>query len=190
MPSDHPGNVAANTNVLANVTDDEAQTRQTLSEESLKNGRQYVFRETFTRSTADPSLDILIHHPAGADNTLRVVERVIDPTKALTGTLTPNVDITTDGTEFDVINKNITDPADTVPVPNAQYGGTYDKDASPNTDALTVDVFDTGQGATRVARSDSTAAFRLEPGTNIYYDLESQADGNDILIQFIVSQRP
>jgi len=163
---------------------------QTIGEFDLKNGRTWIFRESFSRSTATPSLEFLLEHPSSADKPLRIIERQIDPTKELTGTLSFNVDIDTAGTDFDVANSLVQpDMSNPSPVPNAEYGGTYDKTAG-TADALPVDVFDTGMGANRVARDTSRAAFRMEPGTNVFYDLESQADGNDILVEFIVSEQP
>lgn len=175
---------------LVETSDGDGVFFQTLAEVDLKNKNTWIFRESFTRSTTTSSLEFLIQHPSSASNPLRIVKRKIDPTKALTGRLSFNVGITTSGTDFDVTNAYVeSDMSNPDPTPTMEYGGDYDKGAG-TADALPVDVFDTGVGVQRVARDASSAAFRMNPGTNVYYDLDSQADSNDIVVEFIVSEQP
>lgn len=47
-----------------------------------------------------------------------------------------------------------------------------------------------GSGGNQIGGTLMSTLPIIEPGTNIYYDLESQADANDILVQFIASERP
>jgi hypothetical protein len=171
------------------MSDDEALNLQTLSEDSLKNKRQWTFRESFTRSTANPSLEFILQHPSSAANPIRVVERTIDATKALTGTLSFNAAINTSGTDFSVGNNFVEDPVVGPPDTTIEYGGDYDKTAG-EADALPVDIFDTGVGANRVARDTSRAAYRMKPGTSVFYDLDSQADSNNIIVEFVISEVP
>jgi hypothetical protein len=186
----NPENAATNTYAIAEVTDDEAISIQPLGEESLKNGNQFIFRETFDRDTTDSNLKILIHQPSTADNRLRVIGLIIGSNKALEGTMSFNVDVESEGTDFRYANARVTDPMPESENLNVQYGGTYTKGAGGQADALPVEVLETGTGINRRAMDSSRSAFRLTPGTNILYDLEAQSDGTDIIVEFIVSERP
>lgn len=186
----NPENAATNTYVVAEVTDDEAVSIQPLAEESLKTGNQYIFRETFDRSTNNPNLKVLIEQPEGADEAIRVIGNTIESTKELLGTVSFNVGVDSRGTSFRNANSKITDPMEESSNETVEYGGTYTKDAGGEADALPLEILDTGEGINRRSFHVNSAAFRLTPGTNILYDLDAQADGTDIIFEVRLSERP
>lgn len=190
MSVPNPENASKNTYVIAEVTDDEAVSIQPLGEESLKNGNQFVYRESFDRNTTNSNLTILLEQPDSASDEIRVIGRLIEPSKAIEGTISFNVGIDSRGSDFSYANAKVTDP---MPDPEniyVQYGGTYTKGAGNQGDVLPVEVLGTGQGINKRALNSSRAAFRLSPGTNILYDINALSDDTDIIVEFIVSERP
>jgi len=179
---------AQNTFEVAKVTDDEAVSQQPLGEESLKNGRQFIFRETFTRDASNSNLKVLIQQPSDASNAIRIIGRLFEANKAIEGTLSFNVETNTQGTEFSYANAKVQDPMPTVSNIRVEYDGDYDKTAG-SADVIPIEVLETGRGNNRRAMASSRAAFRLTPGTNVLYDVDVQSDGTDMVVEFIVSEQ-
>ena len=168
---------------LIDTSDDEAVIQQSLAENSLKNGDQYIFRETFTLSDTDTQA-ILVENPTGSDAELRAVNRRIDPDNPVTGTISANVTVDTRGTDFQNVNALINDPAETSSPFNIQYDGAY----SGGTQVLPVRTPDTSN--TPVGSRATGAIYRIVEGANLLYELSSATASNNITFELIISQRP
>lgn len=187
--------------VLETAGDDEALAIQPLAERSLKNGDQWIFRDTFTLGDAE-DIEIFAGVPAENDDILRVVARTIEPDSAVTGEVTFNND--RDGTNAEsltFINGSISPDMQLDPDFQLETGGTYtNPETYPTGNRLAGDTIELPlrstlgtdpEGPTLAAtRPPQSALYRIQPGGNIVYRIESTAADNTVTVEFVVSQRP
>ena len=187
-------NAAQNTYRLAQVTDDEALATQSLREESLKNGRQWLVRDDFTIDTGQ-DVEIIVSLPEGSDDIIRFVDRAIVPDSAVEGEVTFNRDIETDGTELSFVNASVApDTIDTVPDATVQSGGNYINPAERNGEVIDLPIRSAlgvdPEGPGRAVTTGPAGVFyRIAPGGSVHYRVESTENDNTIQFSFVLSQR-
>jgi hypothetical protein len=172
------------------VWDGEALNFQPLAEESLKIGRQWIFREVFTLE-ADETIEFAITNPL-QEFELRTINRTIDPDEEILGTVTvnPDFDDTQTFENFRFITTRVEDPQIPGPDFNVTYNGTYTLDA----DAQAIPIRSAGGGdppgpATAGSRQVPAAFYRIEPGAGVHYSITSEVNDNTITVEFVIGQR-
>jgi len=169
---------------LEDITDVEGAITQSLAEESLKAGRLWTHREVFTLDTGQTQ-QILVRNDNGY--IIRGVSRAFESDATITGTIYANVDVSADGTEMPNVNTLISDPLGNDPPFTIAYGGTY----SGGTEILpfaSVEGTPSGQ-TTTPARPVPVDVFQIEGGANLMYEIESEADGNRIVVEYVMATR-
>ena len=188
-------NAAQNTYRLAQVTDDEAISQQTLSEESLKNGRQWIIRDKFNINTGE-DVEVILNISENSEDSLRVISRSIRPDSAVEGEVTFNREIETSGTALSFVNAQINGEIDSsLPNANVESGGEYINPSERNGEIIELPIRSTlgvdPQGPARAATTAPEGAlYRIRPGGSVHYRIESTEDDNTIEFQFVLAQRP
>jgi hypothetical protein len=166
--------------------DAEAMNSQTLSEESLKNGRRWTFAEVLTLA-ADGSEEIVIDNSL-ADDTLRLVAVDIDPDDQLSGTVDANVTVDSAGTDFPVQNDRVDgDVAATPSGVSVEYGGTYSGGEA------SLPFRNTGGVGGGAARTDlnaiPTSLSRIQAGFSKRYTITDESSGEqDVTVTMTVAR--
>ena len=166
--------------------DSEAMNSQSLSNASLKEGKQWRFREVFELAASTGSQEFVIDNTL-SDSKLRVVVRDIDPDEKIGGSVSLNPTIDTAGTDFRVVNNKIEAPPIGAPSFTVEYGGTY-SDLSQDLPLRSPGGADPPGPATAGTRSPNSAAFALEPGASIHYEItEESGNANTVTVEFVIS---
>ena len=163
-------------------SDEEALFTQSLAEESLKAGQLWTHREVFTLDTGQTQ-QVLVRNDDGY--VIRGVSRSFESDSTITGTIYANVDVTTDGTEMPYVNTLIQDPLGDSPPYTIAYGGDY----SGGTEVLpfaSVEGSPSGR-TTSPTRPVPVDVFQAESGANLMYEIESEADGNRVVVEYVMA---
>jgi len=175
---------ARNTYILANVTDEEGVTTQSINQKSLKEGNQYTFREDIDLS-ASGTEEIVIANEF-SEKEVSVVGISIRSDNTLSGFVDANVDGIDTGTDFpgrnDTINSSVSDvPPELI----IEYGGNY----SGGEAQLPIRNIGGGKGGTRLPIEQIPLQVnRIESGFNLRFQIE-EASGNAqvVTVEIIVN---
>jgi hypothetical protein len=168
--------------------DDEAMNSQTLSEESLKNGRRWQYAAVVSLG-ANESTGVVIDNSTDG-RPVRIVAVELIPDNKISGTVDANVTIDSAGTELDAQNGRIDgDVAATLPGVTVERGGTYSggEAAVP---------FETaggeGSGAARSALEPiPTSVTRIEAGHSLRYTItEDSGNAQAVVVSITVAVPP
>lgn len=176
-----------NTKIIAEivntVSDDEAISQQTLCGKRRKDGLQWTFREVFELD--DGQTEEFVVNNTTSEDTLIVSDSLIDPSEEISGESRTNVDVDSTGTDFNFRNNLITNPLNSEIDFVVEYGGSY----SGGNSTLDIKGLPGGQGVGSSTAGGETVCcdvYNIEPGANIYYQVESEEDGNIIVVDFTI----
>jgi len=160
---------------------------QLLSEESLKNGRRWTFREDFDLASGG-SVDIAIANELASDE-LRLVSIRISPDNAVVGTTTANVDGVGGGTTLPFRNDRINGGVDSKPAEIVvESGGSYSGGVAPlpfRTSGAS------GSGINKTPLNDiPVAVSRIEAGGNLQYTItEDSGNAQTVTFEVVIARR-
>lgn len=147
----------------------------------LDDGRGWVYRNAPTLSR-DQSYSILLRNPASNDTNLYVA-RAITSTAGLEGQITQNVTVDSAGTDVEFLATDIRDPRLTDDPADVQR----DPTTSGGTGQLPIEI-PSGSARTSGGGGLVPASFRMQPGTNLLYDVTSGGDNNEVVVDFTLTE--
>lgn len=187
--------------VLEDAGDEESIATQPLAERSLKNGTQWIFRDTFTLADAE-DIELYAGVSSDSDDVMRIVGRTVEPDSAVTGEVQYNLDRDGTGAEsLTFVNGSVVPDMNLDPDFHLETGGTYtNPDTYPTGNRLEGETIELPLrsalgtdpvGPTLAAtRPPQAAVYRIQPGGSVRYRIESTAADNTVTVEFVVSQRP
>ncbi|HMA78142.1 MAG TPA: hypothetical protein VKP88_03285 [Candidatus Paceibacterota bacterium] len=151
-------------------------------EQAIPDGNAAIHRDAATLSDGQ-TRPVLVQNPAdsGVD---AYVSRRIDTDNQITGTIRQNVTVDTAGTTVDKLNADIQDSQLDSTEVVVEQGGSYSGGGANQLPIQTSGV--QGQRSTPFV---ATAQYVIRPGANLLYDITSQANSNDFVIEFAVAER-
>lgn len=167
--------------------DHEAMNGQTLAEESLKNGRRWLFRDVIALD-ANASAEVVLQNDFSGD-TLRVVAVDIDPDQEISGSVDANVTIDASGTDLPARNDRI--DADVATVPSGltvEHGGTY---SGGEASVPLRNSGGVGEGAAKSPVNDiPVAVSQVEPGASERWIItEESGNAQSVTFSAVLSKK-
>lgn len=175
---------ARNTYILANVTDGDGVTTQTVNQKNQKGGGQYTFREDI--DLAASGTEEFVIHNSFSNQQVSVVGITIRSDNSLVGFVDANVDGVGTGTDFPGRNDNINEFVADIPSEIAvEYGGSYTGGEAE----LPIRNIGGGVGATRQAIQQIPLEFnRIDPGYNLRFHFqEDSGNAQVVTVEVVVS---